>query len=531
VLLGAVGFVLLIACANVANLLLARAAGRSRDLAVRAALGASRGRLVRQLLTESLLLAACGGVAGVLLAQAGIELLLRAAPREIPRLSEIALDLPVLGFSLLVTLATGLAFGLAPALRASRVDLNDALKDAGRATDPVSRRRLRSALAASELALAFVLVVGTALLGKSLLRLLRVDPGFDSRSVATAGVYLWGQRYQQPEAELDFYRQLTERVRALPGVEAAGMASTVPFSGYDRRGFHVRDQPLANPSEAPSLDHYSVSPEYFRVMRIPLRRGRLFGQQDSAGAQRVALISESAARSLFPNQEPLGKQVQFGGRDDKRPWATVIGVVGDVQQYALDRAPTPQSYIPQAQDLAYGYTLLVRTTGDARGLERELRAIVHGIDRAQPAGRVVPLDAYLSASLAQRRFTLALLSAFGALGLLMAGVGTYGVVSYTVSLRLREVGIRMALGAQAQHVLGMVLRQGAALACAGLLAGLLASLALTRFLGSLLFEVSPLDPATSSAVALLLSGAALAATWLPARRATRVDPLAALRHQ
>jgi putative ABC transport system permease protein len=529
VLFGAVGFVLLIACANVANLLLARAAGRGREIALRAALGASRSRLVRQLLTESLMLALLGGAGGLLLARAGIGLLVAAAPREIPRLAEITIDLPVLGFGLGVTLATGLLFGIVPALRASRVDLNEALKDAGRATESGARHGLRSALVACELALAFVLVVGTALLGKSLQRLLHVDPGFDARNVQTMSVYLWGQRYQQPDAELDFYRRLGERLRALPGVESVAMVSTVPFNGFDRRGFHVQDRPLANPSEAPSLDHYSVSPDYFRLMRIPLKRGRLFGDADVAGSQRVALISESAARTLFPDRDPIGKQAQFGGRDEKRPWATIVGVVGDVRQYALDRDATPQSYIPQAQDLSYGYSLFVRTTATAPSLERDVRAAFQELDKTQPAPRVAPLDGFVSASLAQRRFTLGLLLGFGALGLLMAAVGTYGVVSYTVSLRIREVGIRMALGAQARDVLAMVMRQGAALAGAGLCAGLLASLALTRFLASLLFEVDPMDPATSLAVALLLFGVVLAASWLPARRATRVDPLAALR--
>jgi putative ABC transport system permease protein len=531
VLFGAVGFVLLIACANVANLLLARAAARSREIAVRAALGARRSRLVGQLLTESLLVALSGGALGLLLAKWGTALLVAAGPREIPRLDEIAVDLPVLLFSLAVSVATGVLFGLVPALRASRVDLSEALKGSGRTTDSGARHGLRGVIVTVELALAFVLVVGAALLGKSFLRLVHVDPGFDARNVLTMSVYLWGQRYQKAEVELDYYHQISERLRSLPGVEAVGMVSTVPFSGFDRRGFHIQDRPLENPSEAPSVDHYSVTPDYFRVMRIPLKRGRMLEQGDGPSAQRVALISESCARLRFPNQDPLGKRVQFGGRDEKKPWATIVGIVGDVQQYALDHAVTPQSYIPQAQDLSYGYNLFVRSTRDRASFEREVREVFRSADKTQPVPRIVPLEAYLSASLAQRRFTLMLLGAFGGLGLLMAAVGTYGVVAYAATLRTREVGIRMALGAQQHDVRAMVLRQGLVLAAAGLATGALAALALQRVLAGLLFEVDPMDPAAAAAVAGLLAAVVLAASWLPARRATRVDPLRALRYE
>jgi putative ABC transport system permease protein len=531
ILFGAVGFVLLIACANVANLLLARAAGRIREMALRAALGASRARLVRQLLVESLAIAAAGGTLGVLLAVWGTSLLVAVGPREIPRLDEVAVDWSVLGFSLAVTLATGVLFGLAPALRASRVEPGAALQEAGRALDSGARHGLRSALVASELALAFVLVVGTALLGKSFLRLVQVDPGFDPRGVLTTSVYLWGERYQKADAERAFYRQLMDELRARPGVEAVGMVSTVPFDGFDQRGFHILERPLANPSEAPSVDHYSVTPGYFEVMRIPLKRGRLFTEADDERAPRVALVSESTARLVFPGEDPIGRHVQFGGRDEKEPWAEIVGVVGDVQQYGLDQARTPQSYAPQAQDISFGYSLFVRTTRSATSLEPELRAVFRGVDKTQPVQRLVPLESYLSGSLAERRFTLALLAGMGALGLLMAAVGAYGVVSYAVSLRTREVGIRMALGAQSGDLLAMVMRQGLWLAAAGLTVGYAASLALTRFLSSLLFEVHPMDPAASLAVAVLLAAVVAAATWLPARRATRVDPLVALRHE
>jgi putative ABC transport system permease protein len=531
ILFGAVGFVLLIACANVANLLLARAAGRGREMALRTALGASRARLVRQLLVESLLIAVVGGALGVLLALWGTSLLVAVGPREIPRLEEVGIDWSVLAFSLAVTLATGVLFGLVPALRASRVEPNAALKEGGRALDSGARHGLRSALVASELALAFVLVVGTALLGKSFLRLVQVDPGFEPRGVVTMGVPLWGERYQKAEAEVGFYRQLMEELRARPGVEAASMVSTIPFDGFDQRGFHIQDRPLANPSEAPSVDHYSVTPDYFRVMRIPLKRGRMLSEADDANAPRVALVSESTARLVFPGEDPIGRHVQFGGREEKQPWATIVGVVGDVQQYGLDQARTPQSYAPQAQDVSFGYSLFVRTTRSAASLEPEVRAVFRGIDKTQPVQPLVPLETYLRGSLAERRFTLALLAGMGALGLLMAAVGAYGVVSYAVSLRTREVGIRMALGAQSAELLAMVMRQGLWLAAAGLGVGYAASLVLTRFLSSLLFEVHSMDPAAFLAVAALLAAVVLAATWLPARRATRVDPLVALRHE
>jgi putative ABC transport system permease protein len=531
ILFGAVGFVLLIACANVANLLLARAASRGREMALRTALGATRSRLVGQLLVESLLIALVGGGLGVLLAAWGTTLLVAVGPREIPRLEEVGIDWSVLAFGLAVTLGTGVLFGLVPALRASRVEPSAALKEGGRALDSGARHGLRSALVASELALAFVLVVGTALLGKSFLRLVQVDPGFDPRGVLTTSVYLWGERYQKAEAEVAFYRQVMDELRARPGVEAVGMVSTVPFDGFDQRGFHVQDRPLANPSEAPSVDHYSITPDYFKVMRVPLKRGRLFTDADDARAPRVALVSESTARLIFPGEDPIGRHVQFGGRDEKEPWATIVGVVGDVQQYGLDHAATPQSYAPQAQDVSFGYSLFVRTARAAASVGPELRAIFRTLDKTQPVQPLVPLESYLRASLAERRFTLVLLAGMGALGLLMAAVGAYGVVSYVVSLRTREVGIRMALGARSRDLVAMVMRQGLWLAAAGLLVGYAASLALTRFLARLLFGVHPMDPASSAAVAALLTAVVLVATWLPARRATRVDPLVALRDE
>ncbi len=531
ILFGAVGFVLLIACANLANLLLARATGRSREIALRAALGAQRNRLLRQLLTESLLLALIGGAAGVLLALWGTSLLVAIGPKEIPRLDEIQINLPVLAFTLAAALATGFLFGLAPSVRAVRVNLNDALKDAGRSTDTGSRHGLRSVLVASELALAFVLIVGAALLGKSFLRLLDVDPGFDARNVLTMGTYVWGDRYQKAEAELNLYRQAMERIRALPGVKSTAMVSTLPFTSFDRRGFHVQDRPLANPSEGPSVDFYNVTPSYFDAMKIPLKRGRLFTEADHRGTPPVGLLSESCARAQFPNEDPIGKQVQFGGRDEKQPWITVVGIVGDVRQYSLHEAPSMQAYTLQAQDNSFGYTIVVRTASDPLRFKRGVREAYWSVDKTQPVFNVQPLESYLSASLAQRRFTLTLLGIFGAIGLLMAGVGTYGVISYAVSQRTRELDIRMALGAKGGDALWLVMRQGLLLATCGLAVGYLASLALTQLIVGLLYEVSPIDLSASLGVAVLLAGVALVASYLPARRATKVDPMVALRYE
>ena len=532
VLLGAVGFVLLIACANVMNLLLARATGRSKEMALRTALGAGRDRIVRQLLTENLALAIAGGALGVLLAVWGTALLAHLAPREIPRVKEVAMDLPVLLFGLASSIIAGVLFGLAPAIRASRVDLIDTLKDAGKSTAGRGRHGLRNVLVSAELALAFVLVVGAGLLGNSFLHLLNVNSGFDPHNVLTVSTYVYGARYQKPEAELGYYKEVADRLRATPGIESVGMVSTLPLGGsFDRAGLHIEDRRLQNPADAPSPDRYSASPDYFRVMRIPLLRGRAFTDQDRQGSPQVMLISESLAKSQFSGVDPIGKHIQLGGRDDSKPWATVVGVVGDVRQYGLDRTPNMAAYIPQAQNLNFGYVLVARTTLDPRRLEGAARAAFLAADKTQPIFDVKPMEDWLGSSLAERSFTLALLGLFGALALVLAAVGIYGVITYAVSLRTRELGIRMALGAQRQDVLRMVLMQGATLTGWGLLAGLAASLVLTRFLGTMLYGVKSWDIATSFVVAIILATVALVASYVPARRATKVDPMVALRYE
>ena len=524
VLMGAVGFVLLIACVNVANLMLARATGRTKEMALRVALGAARWRLIRQLITESLLLAVAGGIAGVLLGWWCTSRLASLAPREMPRLNEIHMDATVLWFGLAASLLTGILFGLMPALRTSGADF-------GKTTGSRSRSSMRDLLVMGELALAFVLAVGAGLLGKSFVRLMNVDPGFDPYNVLTLKTYMYGARYRKPEAELSYYEQVFERLRATSGIESVAMTSLLPMADFDRYSLHVRDRRLAHVSEAPSADNYSVTPDYFRVMRIPLKRGRIFTTQDIATAPKVAVISETCAREQFPNHDPIGKQIQLGGRDDSKPWMTIVGIVGDVRQYGLDTAPNIAAYIPQAQNLSFPFSLVARTSSDPRGLERAVRAAFLAVDPTQPVFNVQSMESYLASSMAQRRFTLALLALFGGLALALAAVGIYGVVSCAVTSRTREMGIRMALGAERRDVLAMVLRQAAALAGVGLAAGLAASFALTRFLSTLLFEVRATDLATLATIAALLAAVALAASYLPARRAASVDPTVALRYE
>jgi putative ABC transport system permease protein len=532
VLLAAVGLVLLIACVNVANLLLARASARAKEIGLRVALGAGRTRIIRQLLTESLVLAIAGGIAGVALAAFGTSLFSRFAPVEIPRMQEVRLDTTVLLFSLAATLFTGIVFGLAPALRASRVDLSDAMKGLGKSTESRSGMGARNILVTAELALAFVLVAGAGLLAKSFVRLMSVDPGYDPRNVLTLGAYVYGSRYQgKPDAEIALYDQVMQTLRATPGVESSAMVSTLPLRGFDRTTVYAKDHPLANTTEAPSADRYSISPDYFRTMRIPLKRGRAFTAQDRQGAPATAIVSEGCARTLWPNEEAMGKYIKLGGPSDKKPWMEIVGIVGDVRQYSLDRAPSMEAYIPLAQDTSFSYRMVIRTASDPLSMERAVRAAFADADKTQPVFNVAPLDKYLSSTLAERTFTLALLAMFGALALGLAAIGIYGVISYAVTLRTREVGIRMALGAQKSDVLGLILRQSMVLAACGLIAGFTASLALTRFLATLLYDVRPSDLATSAMVTALLVAVAMTASYIPARRAMRVDPTIALRHE
>ncbi len=532
ILLGAVGLVLLIACANVANLMLARATGRQREMAVRAALGASRGRLIRQLLTESVLLALAGGLGGILLATWGTALLVAKAPPAIPRLNEVQVDGWVLLFTLAASVLTGMIFGSAPALAASRVDLTGALKEGSKGSEGRSRGGLRDLLVVGELALAFVLAVGAGLLVKSFVRLVSVDPGFEPRQLVTLNIALGGSRYKEDPAVVQFHRQAMERIRALPDVEAAGLVSTLPMSAnFDRAGFYIQDRPVTSDADAPSVDRYQVTPDYLHAMKIPLLRGRAFTDQDGPQAPAVALVSESLARKQWPNEDPVGKHIQLGEHNEKLPWSTIVGIVGDVHQYGLDTALTEQAYQPAAQQPFSFLTVVVRSATEPAALEREIRTAIGAIDKNAPVYGVASMDELFAVSLAERRFTMTLLGVFGLLAIVLAAVGIYGVISYSVSLRAREVGIRMALGAARADVLRLVLRQGLVLVGAGLGAGVAASFALTRYMESLLFQVKPADVLTTSVVVVLLSAVALLASYVPARRATKVDPMVALRYE
>jgi predicted permease len=533
VLLGAVGFVLLIACANVANLMLARAAARHREMAIRTALGAGRARLVRQLLTESLILSLIGGGLGLLLAVWGVDGIVALSPDALPRAREIGLDGRVLAFTIGVTLMTGLAFGLVPALSASRPDLHDALKDGTRGTSS-GRGRLRKALVVTEVALSLVLLVGTGLMARSFLRLRQVDPGFRADHVLSLRVSLPTPNGPSTDADkeryVSYFARAATRLAALPGVEAAGAITLLPFDGDSNdNSFDVEGYVPRSPGDKPDNEMREVAGDYFSTLRIPLVRGRLLDSRDVGGAPLVAVINQTMAQRYWPNQDPIGKRIKLHSRSAPE-WRTIVGIVGDVRGFGLDVPARAEMYFPHAQvRRSAGLALVARTTGDPAALATTVRAALGEIDANQPVFAIQPLETLLSASLAQRRLALMLMLIFGGAALLLAAVGIYGVMSYTVAQRTQEIGIRVALGAQPGDVLGMVVRDGMLLVAAGLGLGLGGALGLTRLVSSLLFGVSATDVVTYAVIALILAAVALAATVIPARRATRVDPMLALR--
>jgi putative ABC transport system permease protein len=533
VLLGAVACVLLIACANVANLLLARATVRRREIAIRTAIGASRGRVVRQLLTESLLLSALGGAAGLLLAMWGLDVLVAASPADLPRVGEVGLDRYVLAFTVCVTTLTGLVFGLAPALQASKADLNEALKDGSRGGGgDLGRSRLRSLLVVSEVALSLVLLVGAGLLFQSFRRLLDVAPGFDPENVLTADISVSDTKYPEKAARSAFYREALERIEALPGVEAAGVVDPLPLGGsFISYTFDIAGRPPFPPGDQPTSARRATSPDYFRAMGIPVRRGRAFGEQDKSNAPPVVIINETFARRFFRGEDPVGQRI-IPGEGRTPVTREIVGVVGDVRHAGLDAETTPEYYIPYEQASVDHLTVVARaTSGNPEGLAGALRGVIRSMDREQPVYNVRPMAQLLDDSLARRRFNTTLLVCFSALALLLASIGIYGVMSYSVAQRTREIGIRLALGARARDVLRLVLRQGLALALAGVGAGLLASYLLTRLMSSMLYGVSATDPLVFGAGVLMLLFIALLACLVPARRATQVDPMVALRYE
>ena len=537
VLLGAVGLVLLIACANVANLLLARAAARHREMAIRTALGASRWRVVRQLLTESLLLAALGGTGGLLLALWGVDLLIAASPINIPRLGDTGLDTSVLAFTVGVSLLTGLVFGLAPAFHASRVDLNEALKEGGRsASEGRARQRMRGLLIVSEVALSLVLLVGAGLLMRSFVRLRDVNPGFDAQNVLTTGLSLAKAKYPGAAEQRIAFNDILTRVRALPGVESAALIYPLPFGGSSTSNtFVIEGRPPARAEDKPAANYRLTSADYFKTLAVPATRGRALTERDDERAPLVVVVNESFARRFFAGEDPLGKRIliERGDTDwSHQPAREIVGIVGDVHSEGLDVAAGPEFYVPYAQAPEAYMDLVVRTsTANVAGMGAGLRDAIRQVDREQYVPTIESLTQLVADSFARRRFDALLTGLFAGVALLLAAVGIFGVVSYSVTQRTHEIGLRMALGAQRGDVLRLVLGQGLRLVLGGIAAGLVASFALTRVLADLLYGIKPTDPLTFAAVSVLLTSVALLACYIPARRATRVDPMVALRYE
>jgi len=525
----AVAFVLLVACANVANLLLARSLDRRRELAVRATLGAGRRRIVRQLVTESAVLGLGGALLGLVVAAVLVRALTALAPQSLPRASHIGIDARVFAFAVLLGLATGVLFGLAPALRAATLGLRATLASDGRGSTG-GQRRARAALVVVDLVVALVLLAGAGVMLRTVERLLATSPGFDPRGVLTVQLSLGGARYAETDAVLSFERQLLERVRAIPGVRDAAIASQVPLGGNgDRYGFHVRGLMRPNPADDPSAERYEVTPGYFRLLHIPLRAGRLFDERDTAEAPQVMLVSAATARLLWGGASPLGAQVRVGGAEKGR-WVTVIGVVGDVHHADLTGSPSPAMYLAQTQYSDGNTVLLVKAAGLAPArLLPTIEAAVHEIDGSVPLFAAAPMEELVRRSVAERRFVSRLLGGFAATALLLAAIGLYGVVAYGVAQRRREVGIRVALGAQRRDVLAALAREGAVMVVVGLGVGLLAALLATHSLGGLVYGVSATDPPSFGGACALLVLVAVAAHWIPLRRALRAGPLLAMR--
>ncbi|HSB10528.1 MAG TPA: ABC transporter permease [Blastocatellia bacterium] len=523
VLLAAVGFVLLVACANVANLLLTRGAARQKEIAIRVALGAGRRRMIRHLLTESIFLSLVGGGFGLLLSLWGIDALRALSPANLPRIEEIGINLTVLGFTLIVSLLTGLLFGLAPVRQTSRVDLLEALKE-GAGSSTRSRRLLRGALVVSEIAFSLILLVGTGLLGRSLLAMLSVDRGFQTENLMTMELALPQYKYRQEPQQSAFFRQLLDRVETLPGVRSAALTSVLPLSSNNsKNAFTVEGRESADTEWA---NLRVISPDYFRAMAIPLLNGRPFSSGDASGAPDVVIVNELMATRFWPGQDPVGKRILFG---DSGP--TIVGVVGNIKHSGLGAELEPEMYVPFLQQPVRSMVLVARAESAPTSLVGPLRELVQSLDKDQPVDNFRTMESVVSSSVAQPRFLTIILSVFATLALALAAVGVYGVVAFSVTQRTQEMGIRLALGAQPPDIVRLVLREGLSLALIGVATGLLGSLAITRVISGMLYQVSATDPITFTSISLLLTGVALAASFIPARRAMRVDPMVALRHE
>jgi putative ABC transport system permease protein len=532
ILLGAVAFVLLIACANVANLLLARAAVRQKEIAVRQALGAGRWRIVRQLLTESLLLAAGGGLLGLAFAWAGVRALVAISPANTPRIDDVSVDGAVLAFTLGVALATGLLFGLLPALQTTKADSAETLKDGGRGSSGAGRHRLRAVLVVSEVSLSLVLLVGAGLMTKSFLRLLEADAGFDPERVLTMTLSLPQAKYPERPQQRAFFEQVLEHLEGVPGVQS--FASTAPLLGGWQTSFTVEGHPEPLPGQQPSTDITRVSPGYFRTMGVTLVRGRDFTQQDREEQPLVCIVDETMAATYWPSQDPLGKRLKFdSGPQNQNPWLTVVGVVRHVKNYGVDEDSRVETYVPYLQNPQSFAVVVLKTQGDPGAVTAAVRSAAQSVDPGVPVFQVRPLEEIVSDGRAEKRLSAQLLGGFAALALLLSAIGIYGVMSYSVTQQTLEIGIRVALGAQRRDILNMIVGQGMKLAAVGVALGLALalslSLGLTRALGTILFRVSHTDPPTYAAVPVVLVLVALVACWLPARRALRVDPIRALR--
>jgi putative ABC transport system permease protein len=538
VLAGAVAFVLLIACANVANLLLSRGAARQREIAVRTALGAGRGRLFRQLLTESVLLAFAGGIAGVLLGSWGLQVLLAATPDNLARVDAVRIDASVLLFSAALTLTTGIIFGVAPALQVSRPDLNETLKEGGRSgTKGAKAQHVRSALVVAQVALSLVLLVGAGLMLRSFAELQATSPGLDPTNVVAAGVTLPGARYSDLDARRQFIRRVIDRLEATPGVESAATVTPLPLSmnGW-QTSFLVEGFPEPEPGKFPTNDIARITPNYFRTMGIRLLRGRPFTWQDTENAPLVAIIDETFADTWFANQDPIGRRIKINAGHPvpgmpPPPWVTVVGVVNHVKNYGIDQESRVEVYVPYTQATLSQATLVVKGSGDTAAVGAAIKQAVREADPTLPVFTIRTMEEYLERTLTSKRLMMLLLALFAAVALTLAAVGLYGVMSYGVAQRTSEIGIRMALGAHPRDVLRLVIGHGMVLTACGLVLGLAGAYWLTRVIETLLFGVSANDAATFAGVAALLAVVAFLATWIPARRAARVDPLVALRYE
>ncbi|HZI49471.1 MAG TPA: ABC transporter permease [Pyrinomonadaceae bacterium] len=527
ILLGAVGFVLLIACANVANLLMAHAASRRREIALRTALGAGRLRIARQLITESVMLALFGGALGAFLAIWGVQGLVALSGDSLPVTpEEVKIDLTVLTFTLLISIATGILFGLAPALQTMRLNLSETLKEGGRTGESGARNRTRSVLVIFETAVAVMLLVGAGLLIRSLIRLQSTNPGFDSHNVVTMRIDLPRNKYGALETRSSFWEQFQSRVGAIPGVEAVGLVTELPLSGQPNdMPYTVEGRATGSPNQVFDNDFRRINQDYFRTMRIPFLRGRNFTPQEVREGAKVLIVSESLVQQTFPNEEPLGKRLimSFGNTPFE-----IVGIVGDIRHGSLARSGLPTMYMPA---LEAGENVVIRAPGDSASIAAAVRRELIAIDPNQPIARVRTMDEWVSRAVAAPRYQTTLLGLFAGLALCLSAVGIYGVMSYSVGQRTREIGVRMALGARQRNVLGLVLRQGMGLVLIGVAIGLAGAFALTRVIASLLFDVGTRDPATFFGVAFVLAAVASIACYLPARRATKVDPMVALRYE